>query len=90
MRTRRAVERRAEFDSRRVPRPALRGPPLPSEAGHEEEPCMITRRQLVGALAALAVSAAMAGSAFAAALSGTWKSEFQGPDGNSRTQRLHL
>ena len=46
---------------------------------------MITRRQLVSAVAALAVSAAMAGSAFAADITGKWKSEFQGPDGNSRT-----
>jgi hypothetical protein len=46
---------------------------------------MITRRQLVGAAAALAVSVAMAGSAFAADITGKWKSEFQGPDGNSRT-----
>jgi hypothetical protein len=46
---------------------------------------MITRRQLVRAVAALAVSAAMAGSAFAADITGKWKSEFQGPDGNSRT-----
>jgi hypothetical protein len=46
---------------------------------------MITRRQLVSAVAALAVSAALAGSAFAADITGKWKSEFQGPDGNSRT-----
>jgi hypothetical protein len=46
---------------------------------------MITRRQLVGTVAALAVSAAMAGTAFAADVAGKWKAEFQGPDGNSRT-----
>jgi hypothetical protein len=46
---------------------------------------MITRRQLVGALAALAVSATMAGTAFGADIAGKWKSEFTGPDGNSRT-----
>jgi F0F1-type ATP synthase membrane subunit c/vacuolar-type H+-ATPase subunit K len=46
---------------------------------------MITRRQLVGAAAALAVGLAMAGSAFAADITGKWKSEFTGPDGNSRT-----
>jgi hypothetical protein len=46
---------------------------------------MITRRQLVSAVAALAVSAAKAGTAFAADITGKWKSEFQGPDGNSRT-----
>ncbi len=46
---------------------------------------MITRRQLVGAVAALAVSAAIAGTAFAADITGKWKSEFTGPDGNSRT-----
>ena len=46
---------------------------------------MITRRQLVGGMAALAVSVAMAGSAFAADITGKWKAEFQGPDGNSRT-----
>jgi hypothetical protein len=46
---------------------------------------MITRRQLVRAVAALTVSAALAGSAFAADITGKWKSEFQGPDGNSRT-----
>lgn len=46
---------------------------------------MITRRQLVSAVAALAVSVAMAGPAFAADITGKWKSEFQGPDGNSRT-----
>jgi len=46
---------------------------------------MITRRQLVGAVAALAVSAAMTGTAFAADIAGKWKAEFQGPDGNSRT-----
>ena len=46
---------------------------------------MITRRQLTGALAALALSLATAASAFAADINGTWKSEFQGPDGNSRT-----
>ena len=46
---------------------------------------MITRRQLTGALAALALSLATAASAFAADINGKWKSEFQGPDGNSRT-----
>ena len=46
---------------------------------------MITRRQLVGAAAALAVTFAMAGSALAADIAGKWKAEFQGPDGNSRT-----
>jgi len=46
---------------------------------------MITRRQLVSAAAALAVSVALAGSALAADLTGKWKSEFTGPDGNSRT-----
>ena len=46
---------------------------------------MITRRQLVGVVTALAVNAAMAGSAFAADIAGKWKSEFQGPDGNTRT-----
>ena len=46
---------------------------------------MITRRQLVGAATALAMSVAMAGSAFAADIAGKWKSEFTGPDGNSRT-----
>jgi hypothetical protein len=45
---------------------------------------MITRRQLVGALAALILSAAAA-PAFAADIAGKWKAEFQGPDGNSRT-----
>jgi hypothetical protein len=46
---------------------------------------MITRRQLVGAVTALAVSAAMAATVFAADITGKWKAEFQGPDGNSRT-----
>jgi hypothetical protein len=46
---------------------------------------MITRRQLVSAVAALAMGVAMAGPAFAADITGKWKSEFQGPDGNSRT-----
>lgn len=46
---------------------------------------MITRRQLVGAVAALAVSVAMAGTALAADINGKWKSEFTGPDGNNRT-----
>jgi hypothetical protein len=46
---------------------------------------MITRRQLAGAAAALAMSVAMAGPAMAADITGKWKSEFQGPDGNSRT-----
>lgn len=46
---------------------------------------MITRRQLTGALAALTLSLAMAAPAFAADITGKWKSEFQGPDGNSRT-----
>lgn len=46
---------------------------------------MITRRQLVSAVAALAMSVAMAGPAFAADITGKWKSEFQSPDGNSRT-----
>jgi hypothetical protein len=46
---------------------------------------MITRRQLVSGVAALAVSVAMAGPAMAADITGKWKSEFQGPDGNSRT-----
>ena len=46
---------------------------------------MISRRQLVGALAALACSVAMAATAFAADINGKWKSEFTGPDGNSRT-----
>jgi hypothetical protein len=45
---------------------------------------MITRRQLVGALAALILSASAA-PAFAADIAGKWKAEFQGPDGNSRT-----
>jgi hypothetical protein len=46
---------------------------------------MITRRQLVGVMAVLAVSAAMTGSALAADIAGKWKSEFQAPDGNTRT-----
>ena len=46
---------------------------------------MITRRQLTGALAALVLSLAMAVPAFAADITGKWKAEFQGPDGNSRT-----
>jgi hypothetical protein len=46
---------------------------------------MITRRQLTGALAALALSLAAVAPAFAADITGKWKSEFQGPDGNSRT-----
>ena len=46
---------------------------------------MITRRQLVGAVTALAMSAAIAGTAFAADITGKWKSEFTGPDGNVRT-----
>jgi hypothetical protein len=46
---------------------------------------MITRRQLVGALAALALSVAAAGPAFASDITGKWKAEFQGPDGNNRT-----
>ncbi len=46
---------------------------------------MISRRQLVGRLAAMACSVAMAATAFAADITGKWKSEFQGPDGNSRT-----
>ena len=46
---------------------------------------MITRRQLTGALAALALSLATAVPAFAADINGKWKSEFTGPDGNSRT-----
>lgn len=46
---------------------------------------MITRRQLTGALAALALSLMTAVPAFAADVSGKWKAEFQGPDGNSRT-----
>ena len=46
---------------------------------------MITRRQLVAVLAALAVSVAMAVPAFAADVTGKWKAEFQGPDGVSRT-----
>lgn len=45
---------------------------------------MITRRQLMGALAALALSVA-AVPAFAADITGKWKAEYQGPDGNSRT-----
>jgi hypothetical protein len=46
---------------------------------------MISRRQLVGGLAALACSVAMTATAFASDINGKWKSEFQGPDGNSRT-----
>ena len=46
---------------------------------------MITRRQLTGALAALGLGLAMAVPAFAADITGKWKAEFQGPDGNSRT-----
>jgi hypothetical protein len=46
---------------------------------------MISRRQLVAAIAALACSAAMTATAFAADITGKWKAEFQGPDGNSRT-----
>jgi hypothetical protein len=46
---------------------------------------MITRRQLTAALAAVALSLATALPAFAADISGKWKSEFQGPDGVSRT-----
>ena len=46
---------------------------------------MITRRQLVSAVAALAVSVAMAAPALAADITGKWKSEFQSPDGNTRT-----
>ena len=46
---------------------------------------MITRRQLMGALATLALSVATAVPAFAADITGKWKAEFQGPDGNSRT-----
>jgi hypothetical protein len=46
---------------------------------------MITRRQMVGAVAALAVSVMMAGSAMAADLTGKWKADYQSPDGNSRT-----
>jgi hypothetical protein len=46
---------------------------------------MISRRRLVGGLAALACSVAMAVPAMAADITGKWKSEFQSPDGNTRT-----
>jgi hypothetical protein len=46
---------------------------------------MITRRQLVGALAALILSAAAAAPALAADINGKWKAEYDGPDGNHRT-----
>lgn len=46
---------------------------------------MISRRLLVGGLAALACGVAMTATAFAADITGKWKSDFQGPDGNSRT-----
>jgi hypothetical protein len=49
---------------------------------------MITKRQLVGAVAALVLSASMAGSAFGADIGGKWTSEFQGPDGNTRTHAI--
>jgi hypothetical protein len=45
---------------------------------------MITRRHLVGALAALILSVAAA-PAFAADINGKWKAEYDGPDGNHRT-----
>ena len=50
---------------------------------------MITRRRLMSGAAAfagaLALSLATAVPAFAADINGKWKSEFTGPDGNSRT-----
>jgi hypothetical protein len=50
---------------------------------------MITRRRLMSGAAAfagaLALSLATAVPAFAADITGKWKAEFQGPDGNSRT-----
>jgi hypothetical protein len=46
---------------------------------------MITRRQLVGALAALILSVAAAAPALAADITGKWKAEYDGPDGNHRT-----
>ena len=46
---------------------------------------MISRRQLAGGLVALACSMAMAATAFGADIAGKWKSDFTGPDGNSRT-----
>jgi len=45
---------------------------------------MITRRRLMGVLAALILSAA-AVPALAADINGKWKAEYDGPDGNHRT-----
>jgi hypothetical protein len=46
---------------------------------------MITRRRLMSGAAAFACALALAATAAAADITGKWKAEFQGPDGNSRT-----
>ena len=46
---------------------------------------MITRRRLMSGAAAFACALALAATAAAADLTGKWKAEYQGPDGNSRT-----
>jgi hypothetical protein len=49
---------------------------------------MISRRQLMGGIAAFAGAMLVAGSALAADPTGKWKAEFTGPDGNSRTNQF--
>ena len=46
---------------------------------------MITRRRLMSGVAAFACALSLAATAAAADIAGKWKADFQGPDGNSRT-----
>ena len=46
---------------------------------------MMTRRQVMGGIATFACALALAATAAAADVAGKWKAEFQGPDGNSRS-----
>jgi hypothetical protein len=49
---------------------------------------MMSRRQWMGGIAAFAGAMLVAASAFAADVTGKWKAEFTGPDGNARSNQF--